>query len=614
MHLFYFTLIIDIFTLSRTIIMKRFILSLLTLLSLTTAILAQSSDPIPVNEAFQLTATAKDYQTILLNWQIAPNYYLYKKHFKFQAIKPKNTILAEPLYPAGEVPLKTALGTYQVYPDQVTIVLPVIHSNQKNVLLEVHYQGCSHSGYCYPPQNKMVLVNLAGNYMHATRPLNIDIPTATVTKKPKEAKTPSSKINNLLNGHSTWLMILGFFGFGLLISLTPCVLPMIPILSSMIIGQKKMTHTHAFLLSLFYVLGMALTYAIAGVLFGFLGSSIQAAFQKPWIILAFSLLFVAMALSLFGFFNIQLPEKLRTRLSNTSNHQKKGTYIGALVMGCLSTLILSPCVTPPLVAVLGYISQTGNAALGGIALFVMGIGMGFPLLLIGALGPKFIPKSGLWMNTVKNLMGILMLGLAVFMASRALPAPIIMLLWAALCLGTALYLGALSSTNSRAELFKKVIGLVIFIYGVLLINGAYIGKTSPLSIFEKPQTHTNQTSDLKFHIVHSLTETKQLIAQAKPNQPVMLDFYANWCVACHELDKLTFNDPAVQKELSSFLLIRADVTKNTDIEKALEKHYKVVAPPTIIFFKNGKEVANTRIIGFAHAKKMLSRIRRVNSQ
>lgn len=593
--------------------MKRVLLAITLILSLTTATFAFEK-PIPVDRAFQLTATAKDYQTILLTWTIAPNYYLYKKHFKFEAIKPKNTQLADPLYPDGDTPLKTALGTYQVYANQVRIVLPIINATQKNVLLQVHYQGCSHAGYCYPPQDKMVLVDLAGHYMQASKPLKIDIPTVTHSAKTPKTATHSSHITSLLHGHSIWLLLLGFFGFGVLVSLTPCILPMIPILSSMIIGQKKMTHSHAFFLSLFYVLGMAITYAVAGILFGFLGGSIQAAFQKPWIIIAFSLLFVAMALSLFGFFNIQLPEKLRSRIADTSNHQKKGTYFGALVMGCLSTLILSPCVTPPLVAVLGYISQTGNSALGGLALFVMGIGMGLPLLLIGALGPKCIPKSGLWMNTVKNVMGILMLALAIFMASRALPAGVVMLLWAALCIGTALFLGALSSTDTRAGLFKKVIGLVIFIYGVLLINGAYIGQTNPLNIFKKPLSTSSETTALKFQIVHTLQKTKSLLSQANAQQPVLLDFYADWCVACHELDQLTFNDPTVKKALGQFLLIRADVTKNSREEKALERHYKVVAPPTIIFLKNGKEIPNTRIVGFVDAKKMHQILQAITTQ
>lgn len=589
--------------------MKNLLTFLIILISTISGALA-ANKPISPNDAFKLTATAKNYQTVLLQWQIAPGYFLYKKHFSFHVIKPKNVQLAQPLYPSGDQPFKTVLGTYRVYANQLIIPVPIINATQKKLLLQVHYQGCSKAGFCYPPMNKLVSVDLSANYMHWTKPLNIDVaPVKKITARTNN-KT-EDPMTALLSGKNTWMLIIGFLGFGILISFTPCVLPMIPILSSMILGQKKMTHAHSFCLSLFYVLGMAITYAVAGLLFGLIGGSVQAIFQQPWIIITFSLLFVAMALSLFGLYNIQLPEALRRQIANTSNHQKKGTYFGAAVMGCLSTLILSPCVTPPLVAVLGFISQTGNAWLGGSALFVMGIGMGFPLLLIGALGPKVLPHSGRWMNTVKNGMGILMLGVAILMVQRTLPATVTMLLWAGLSIGTGFYLGALSTAPSRWLLLKKIIGLLFFVYGILLVNGAYQGHTNPLNIINRSSVQKTAQKALHFHVIHTLKAAKKAIKGANPNEIVMLDFYADWCVACKELDTLTFAHPAVQKRLSHFVLLRADVTQNTPSERKLERHYKVVAPPTILFFKNGHEITDARMVGFVDAKAFLKRMEKL---
>lgn len=586
----------------------KFIIKLCVLALLFTTTAFANTAPLAANKAFQLTATAKDYQTILLQWKIAPNYYLYKKHFTFHVLKPQNVQLAEPLYPSGYQPLKTQIGTYNVYANNVTIPIPIINATAKNLVLQVGYQGCSKAGFCYPPTDKMVAIDLTGRYMQWSKPLNIDV--APVKKIPMQTVTsPEDPMTSLLTGKNTWLLILGFLGFGILISFTPCVLPMIPILSSMILGQKKMSHAHSFLLSLFYVLGMAITYAIAGLLFGLIGGSIQADFQKPWIIILFSLLFVAMALSLFGLYNIQLPEKLRSKIANTSNHQKKGTYFGAAIMGCLSTLILSPCVTPPLVAVLGFISQTGNAWIGGSALLVMGIGMGFPLLLIGALGPKVLPHSGPWMVTVKNIMGILMLAVAVLMIQRILPPTMTMLLWAALSIGTGILFGALTS---KTNLLKKMLGILFFAYGILLAYAAYQGKTNPLKILSRSTQQTTQKA-LHFQVVHTLNATQKIIERAASNQIVMIDFYADWCIACHELDTLTFSHQAIQTQLTHIQLVRADVTQNSPIEKKLMKHFNVIAPPAIIFYRNKKEIPQSRIIGFINADKMKKHLKNLSS-
>jgi len=584
--------------------MKHVFLIFSLLFSCVTTVFAAPIQPLPADQAFQMTATAKNYQMILVNFKIAPNYYLYQKHFRFKVIKPKNIALGDPLFPSDTQTLKTSVGTFDVYSNSVTIPIPIIASTEKSLVLQVYYQGCSHAGYCYPPMTKIVPIDLTGNFMQPATGLKIDVmPEAQQTTQP----ITHNKFDVLFHEHSLFLLIIGFLGFGILLSLTPCVLPMIPILSSMIVGKDKMTHAHAFLLSLFYVLGMAITYAIAGILFGFLGSNIQVIFQQPWIIICFSILFVVMALSLFGLFNLQLPEKLRSKIATISHHQKRGTYFGALMMGVLSTLILSPCVTPPLVAVLGFISQTGNALIGGTALFAMGIGMGAPLLLIGALGPKILPKSGAWMDTVKNIMGLFLLAVAIFMLQRVVPGRVIMMLWACLSFGTALYLGALSTAKTPWMIVKKSIGILFFVYGILLIVGSYHGNTNPLDVIKTPADNCEAKTPLVFQKVTSVSDI-QTALKAANGKVVMLDFSADWCIACKEMDTLTFHNSTVEKQLARFVLLRADVTSNSVEDQLLERHYGVVAPPTVLFFKGNQEVPNSRIIGYLTTPKFLKHL------
>lgn len=587
--------------------MKSFCKFILLLTALCSS--AFAAEPLPADQAFQFSATAKNYQTILVNFKIAPGYYLYQQHFLFRIIKPAGVALGNPLYPTDTHKLKTTLGIFDVYANNVTIPLPIIDATQPNVVLQVRYQGCSKAGYCYPPTTKTTLINLSGNYLQPAGSLNnLDIAPIVATPEIKKPEAPSDSISTLLSNHSIFIAMLGFFGFGVLLSFTPCVLPMVPILSSMILGREKMSHTQAFFISLFYVLGMSITYALAGVLFGMIGGSVQMIFQKPWIITLFSLLFVVMALSLFGLFQLELPEKLRSRISNVSQHQKKGSYIGAFFMGVLSTLILSPCVTPPLVAVLGYISQTGSAWIGGIALFTMGIGMGTPLLLIGALGRKVLPKSGEWMNTLKNGLGILLLAVAILMIERILPATVGIMLWAALAIGTSLFLGALTTANSKTALIKKIIGILLFIYGILLAASAYHGNTHPFDVLQTEPRAASST--LTFKPVSSMSDINTALQQAaKNNQVVLLDFYANWCLACKELDSMTLQNKAVQTELSHFVLLRADITQNTENDQAIMQQYGIVAPPTLLFFKNNQEIPNTRIIGYQSSKKFLKQLK-----
>lgn len=565
--------------------------------------------PLPADQAFQFSATARDNQTIIVHWKIAPNYYLYRARFQFQVIKPKNVKLGEPLLPPGIKKSSPGVGTYQVYKNTISFPIPVIQTSSNNILLQATYQGCSEKKYCYPPTTKNVPINLNGNYMVFVKGINVS-KTIPVSEKEKQF-TSQNQVSKILHGKNLFLFLIGFLGFGIMISFTPCVLPMIPILSSIIVGQGTITHRRAFGLSLAYVLGMAVTYAAAGVLFGYIGSTLQVVFQKTWLIILFSLVFVAMALSLFGFYQLQLPDKWRNKIAQFSQQQTHSKYLGVALMGCFSTLILSPCVTPPLVAVLGYVGHTGNALIGAVALFTMGIGMGVPLLLLGAFGPKLLPKAGSWMNAVENALGILMLAVAIWMLQRILPGVLSMLLWAALAIGTAIYMGALSTAESKFGIIRKGLGLILFIYGIILVIAAFMGNTNPLQPINFSKPTISQAAPLKFIPVKTIDDVeKHLINAKKKNKPVMLDFYADWCIACKEMETFTFSNPKVKKMLKSFILLQADVTANDMDDKALESYYGVIAPPTLIFFnRQGKEIKHARIIGEISAEKLIRHLK-----
>lgn len=591
---------------------KTLITIILLLLTYCTCSLARSLEPIAVDQAFRFTATASNNQTILAQWKIAPGYYLYRARFHFDTVKSKAR-LGQPLFPASITKQSDDpdIGKYEIYSGNLTIAIPVIQSNGKDTVLRADYQGCSDAGYCYPPESKIVPINLAGDYNVPVKPIAVDIPTQNIYAAPTVSE--QGRAAKLLSGKSILAILLGFLGFGILISLTPCVLPMIPILSGIIVGQKKMTTAHAFMLSLSYVLGMAITYAIAGVIVGFIGGSIQALMQQPWVITLFSLVFVAMAVSLFGFYNIQLPERLRNKFANYSQHQKRGTYFGVALMGCFSTLILSPCVTPPLVGVLSYISQTGNATLGGVALFTMGIGMGVPLLIIGTSHGKWLPKTGPWMNAIKNVMGILMLAVAIWMIERIVPGVVSMILWAVLAIGTAVYMGAFRDSPTMLKKLCKLLGIALFIYGILIVVGAATGNTNPLAPINFSALNGKTQSGLNFIRIKTANDVKQQL-KAHPGKPAMLDFYADWCISCKEMDHFTFTNPDVRKALSHYVLLRADVTANDVQDKALERHFDVVAPPTIIFFnKQHQEIHNARVIGEMSAVKFLKHLKNIEN-
>jgi thiol:disulfide interchange protein DsbD len=446
--------------------------------------------------------------------------------------------------------------------------------------------------------------------------------TTSTTKSNSRVPTTSAvtgyndtdSTTKVLKSGNLWLVIAGFFVAGLLLSLTPCVLPMIPILSSIIVGsqskQANPSKLHAFGLSVAYILGMALSYTLAGIAAGLSGNLLSQSLQNAWVLGATSVLFVILAFSMFGFYELKLPQSFEEKMLNTSNKLKGGQFLGVFVMGILSALIVSPCVAAPLAGALIYIGQTHNVFLGGVGLFALAIGMGMPLLLIGASAGSLLPKTGDWMNAVRNFFGVLMLGMAIWIISPVIPVSIQLALWAVLLIVTAVYHKALDNLPVHASNFAKIwkgVSFILLVFGVALFIGALSGAKSalqPLSNFSvSANNHTKLASPLSFTRVSSIAELeKKLIA---PNgKPIMLDFYADWCVACKELEQSTFSDSRVQQMLENTTLLQVDVTENSDADKALLKRFGLYGPPGIAFFNShGQEMTSLKTIGYQNAER-----------
>ena len=462
--------------------------------------------------------------------------------------------------------------------------------------LTFKYQGCSVDGLCYAPMKK--------SYELSTTPVKEEVKKSASEEPQDEA----SSIASMLSGGNVFIVLATFFGFGLLLSFTPCIFPMIPILSSIIVKHSQdnggeMSAKKGFFLSLIYVLSMAGAYTIAGVLAGLFGANIQAAMQNPYVLVVFAGVFVALAFSLFGYFSLELPQSFQNKINQLSGSgEKKGGIVGVAIMGFLSALIVGPCVAPPLAGALVYIGQTGDALLGGLALFVMSIGLGVPLLLIGLGAGKYMPKPGGWMENVSKTFGIVMLALAIYMLDRVLNPTVIMYLWAVLLIGAGIYL------QEFKHIIVKTITTLVLVFGVVVFVGAVSGGTNILKPLEKftsgAGVAATQSTALKFKKVHSLAELEEAIKASK--KPVMLDFWAKWCVSCKELDNLTFTDPIVQAELSKYTLLKADVTDNTEADQAMMKKFNVFGPPALMFWdKDGNLEKNKRIVGYKPPKEFL---------
>ncbi len=538
--------------------------------------------------AFQLAATADGPDRVKIIWEIAPEYYLYRNRLKVTTASTGVT-LGPLALPTGESHTDEYFGEQEVYREELIASLPVARpgGSALAVPLEVTYQGCADAGLCYPP---------------ITKTLNVDLPAGgTITGDSAGFVSRQDWMAGFIRSGNLFLVIGFFFGAGLLLAFTPCVLPMVPILSGIIAGQGAgVTTRRAFFLSLSYVLGMAFTYTLAGIAAAAAGAQIQAVFQQPWIVTVFALLFILLALSMFGLFTIQMPAVIQTRLADASNRQRAGTFGGVAVMGALSALIVTTCVAPALVATLAVIGQSGDVLRGGLALFAMSLGMGAPLLVVGASAGKLLPKAGPWMDTVKRVFGVLFLLVAAWMLGRILPGRMGLLPWAITAFAAAWVCWAAIS-QTRRKWIPRTIGAVAGLYGVALLAGAALGGSDPLAPI--PQL-SGRHAELPFKTIKSVADLDAEIAAARAaGRPVMLDFYADWCVSCKEMEKYTFSEPAVRAALAKAVLLRADVTANDAEDQALLKHFGIFGPPTIAFYgTDGTERRNFRVVGYMKAQ------------
>ncbi len=577
-------------------------------------------------QAFPFDAVAVDGNTLIARWDITPGHYLYRDKFSFSLEDATGITLGQPQLPKGEEKDDEFFGLIEVYHHPIDVTLPLLRENldATEITLKVKYQGCADIGICYPPQKKSVTLALpAGLSTGAAVGMAGDISTPITTSKPSAPLSEQDSLAASLAGGDTFATIALFFGLGLLLAFTPCVFPMIPILSSIIVGQGEgLTTRKAFILSLVYVLAMALTYTVAGVVAGLFGANLQAAFQNPWILISFSAVFVALAFSMFGFYELQLPSSLQSKLTEVSNKQEGGTLIGVAIMGLLSALIVGPCVAPPLMGALIYIGQTGDAVLGGLALFALSLGMGAPLLAIGVSAGKFLPRAGGWMDAVKAVFGVLLLAVAIWMLERILPATITLLLWALLAIISAVYMGAIDAIREGASGWYKLwkgLGLVLLIYGGLMIIGLAGGNTDPLQPLKGLAVSGGsgaQQQHLQFKKVKTIADLEREVkAASAAGKTVMLDFYADWCVSCKEFEKYVFSDPQVLAALSNTISLQADVTANDEADQAMLKQFRLIGPPGIIFYNSsGDEMADYRVVGYMEAGEFASHIQRAFAQ
>ncbi len=566
---------------------------------------ASSDEILDPEIAFLVSAEVLADGQLHLNWDIKPGYYLYKNKFS-AAIDNPDISFRNFSFPTGKVKEDPAFGQVEVYYDQNSasglIAFSDVYLQEFN--LNVAYQGCKEDSVCYPPIKKTLPITL---------PASFDLQAGKNSSSNEPLLSEQDSITQKLKDKNLLFNIISFFGFGLLLSLTPCVFPMIPILSGIIVGEgSRITRTRGVTLSLSYVIAMALTYAVLGIIAGLFSLNLQAASQNVWVLSLFSAVFVFLALSMFGFYELQIPSSWQNKLSPKADEDSRGTLKGAAVMGVLSAIIVGPCVAPPLAGALFYISQTGDALLGGFALFAMGLGFGVPLLIIGATSGEILPRAGVWMESIKRLFGVVMLGVAIWFLERVLAESIVLILWAVLFITTAIFIGALDrieSVTTQWQRLWKGLGLVMLAYGVILIVAAANGGGTVLKPFTQ-QFNQVTTEKLPFSYILSLDDLDTELQQARRDgKLVMLDFYADWCVVCDEMETYTFSNPSVRDGLKQFTLLKVDVTKNNDLDKAFLKHFDLFGPPAILFFNtNSAEIKSHRLVGFVKAKPFLKHL------
>lgn len=575
-----------------------------------------SDEFLPVDEAFRLYVEPVDGNTVEIAFQVTPGHYLYRDKISVSATSDVART-GQPDLPAGETKIDEFFGEVEVYHNDVFARVPIARATPDAMELElaVGYQGCADAGLCYPPQVRNISVSLP--VAQAVSELAA-APLATRTAPVSEQGILAAVITE----RSLAAVVGIFFVSGLLLAFTPCVLPMIPILSGIIAGEgDDVSSARGFTLALSYVMGMAIVYTAAGIAAAAVGVQLQAIFNAPWVLSVFAGLFVVLALGMFGLFDLQMPSALQSRLADVSGRQKSGTMVGAFVMGALSSLIVTACVAPPLVAALTVIGQTGDMVRGGSALFAMSIGMGAPLLLVGASAGKLLPKAGPWMVAVKNAFGFLMLGLAVWMLSRILPGALTLALWGVLVFMAGVWLGGLTTLTPESPGTLKLgkgFGLIAVFYGAVMLLGSMAGGDDPLKPLARVAVGgaaAVEEHELQFVRVKTVDDLDRALAgAASAGQTAMLDFYADWCVSCKEMEKYTFTDSGVQDALANTVLLQADVTANDEADQALLARFGVFGPPTIVFFgADGTERQGYEVVGFmraddfsAHAKQAFS--------
>ena len=565
------------------------------------------------SEAFRFSAQAIGPGSVTLGWEIAEGYYLYRDKFAIALTHGAARLdSAGIVLPPGHVKQDEVFGEVQVVTGDAEVRLALVREPgpELPVALSVGFQGCKEQSVCYPPIKRNVMVTLPP--LAVADPGSVPGPAAAsgAVLSAEDAIVQRLRDSGLAGN------LVAFFVFGLLLSLTPCVFPMVPILSGIVVGDGGAgTHARGFSLSAAYVLAMATGYAVLGVLAGSFRLNLQAASQAPWVIALFSAIFVVLALSMFDLFQVQMPAAIQTRLHSWSGRRAAGTLRGAAGMGLLSAVVVGPCVAPPLAGALLYISQTGNAVLGGAALFAMGLGLGVPLLALGISAGSLLPRVGRWMESVKQVVGVLMLGVAVWFLGRILPGPATLLLWALLLMVSAIFMGALDPLDSSARWGRlwKGLGLALLVYGVALIVGAASGSDDALQPLQRLSRFARAApaAPLPFRSVASVRELREQLAEASlSGKPVMLDFYADWCITCKEMESKTFPDAKVRAQLAGVVLLQADVTADDDVSRELLEAFDLYGPPAILFFdRHAQERRAQRVIGFLPPDEFLAHVR-----
>ncbi len=609
-----------------------FALLMLLILRVSSAFAADFLDP---QQAFKLTAELNNSRTIVLKWEIAKGYKLYRDKVTV-GVESGKAELKTPLLPKGIVITDPSTNEkIAIYHDRLNIDVPLVKADAP-FTLSVVYQGCAEDGLCYPPITRLFKVDpakpgiltaageeaatLADNSAVEAEKSASAVPSVAEGAAPSKVAAADNDLSlatATLAGGSLWKIALAFLAFGLLLSFTPCVLPMVPILSSIIVGEGDVTRRRSFLMALAYCLGMALVYTSLGVAAGLAGEGLAGALQKPWVLVMFALLLVLLSLSMFDVYQLQLPVALQSKLGKASGGLKRGRFAGVFFMGALSALIVGPCVAAPLAGTLVYISQTRDVLLGGLALFSMAMGMSVPLLLVGLSAGSLLPKAGAWMIGVKYVFGLLLIAVAIWMVSPILPVPAVMLFWGAFAILCSVFLGVFDTSAAKPTIalrFGKTLGLVLFVIGLLEVVGAAAGGTNalePLSQIRGVSTASSgEEKGVGFTRIKTVAELDQALLSSK--KPVMLDFYADWCVACKEMDRFTFHDPKVLEQLGNLTLLQVNVTANSADDRALMKRFGLFGPPGMIFFDTrGKEIAESRIVGVLDARAFFDHVAKV---